>query len=338
MSKEQSLMLKGIAIIMMLFLHLFNSDTLSDSCHPLFFIGTTPFVNILTRACKPVDFFLILSGYGLYYLYIHGRDISWKAQGKRLLRLYITYWFILFLFVGIGSIIKPEQYPGDWLEVIKNITTWSCSYNGEHWFLFYYACISLTAVYIFKLVDTLKKWQYLSFFALCYFISAYTFSRYIAVEKLYDTVFAHFIIYVELTFCFVLGAFLYQIHQLKGDKIKWLKGNNNLVLLLLIVLIALKCCFKTSAFTFAYIFCFCTLFLQLQLNKKVSSCLQFLGKYSMIMWLTHTFFSHYLFHSFIYSFDKPIFIFLVLTIITIITAIPIKFIADTIISKLYLGK
>lgn len=37
MSKEQSLMLKGIAIIMMLFLHLFNSDTLSESCHPLFF-------------------------------------------------------------------------------------------------------------------------------------------------------------------------------------------------------------------------------------------------------------------------------------------------------------
>ncbi len=336
MSKEQSLMLKGIAIMMMLFLHLFNSDTLSESCHPLFFIGTTPFVNILTRACSPVNFFLLLSGYGLYHLHVHGRDISWKPQGKRLLRLYINYWFILILFVGIGSIIKPEKYPGNWLEAVNNITTWNCSYNGEHWFLFYYACISLTAVYIFKLVNKLKRWQYLSFFALCYFATGYTFSRYIAVEKLYDTVFAHLIIYIELTFSFVLGAFLYQIHQLKGESIKWLKGNNTLVLILLILLIALQCFFKTRAFSFAYIFCFCVLFLQLKLNKKVSTCLQFIGKYSMVMWLTHTFFSHYLFHTFIYSFDKPIFIFLVLTIITIITAIPIKFITDKIIDNLSL--
>ena len=42
MSKEQSLMLKGIAIIMMLFLHLFNSDALSDSCHPLFLLALHP--------------------------------------------------------------------------------------------------------------------------------------------------------------------------------------------------------------------------------------------------------------------------------------------------------
>ena len=60
-------MLKGVAIFMMLFLHLFNSPNLLDSCHPLFFIGDVPIVSILTRVCKPVEFFLMLSGYGLYY-------------------------------------------------------------------------------------------------------------------------------------------------------------------------------------------------------------------------------------------------------------------------------
>ena len=88
-------MLKGVAIFMMLFLHLFNSPNLLDSCHPLFFIGDVPIVSILTRVCKPVEFFLMLSGYGLYYIYSHNRDMGWKAQGKRLLRLYITYWIIL---------------------------------------------------------------------------------------------------------------------------------------------------------------------------------------------------------------------------------------------------
>lgn len=335
MSKETSLMLKGVAIFMMLFLHLFNSPNLLDSCHPLFFIGDVPIVSILTRVCKPVEFFLMLSGYGLYYIYSHNRDMGWKAQGKRLLRLYITYWIILFIFVGVGSYIRPAKYPGNWLEILGNITSWNSSYNAEHWFLFPYACLSLTAVYIFRLIDRLEKWKYLTLFALFHFVAGYIISRYIAVEKSYDSVFAHFITYIELTFDFVLGAFLYQIHQIKGAKIKVLGGNNVLVLFLLLVLIALQCFVKTSAFSFIYVFCFFILFLQLRIGKVVSLCLQFLGEYSMVMWLTHTFYCYYLFHNFIYGFDNPILIFLVLMVITIFISIPIKYVADSLIKQVF---
>ncbi|WP_157765272.1 hypothetical protein [Prevotella intermedia] len=86
MSKETSLMLKGVAIFMMLFLHLFNSPNLLDSCHPLFFIGDVPIVSILTRVCKPVEFFLM-----------HNQSLRIKGnRGKRKECNYLEYHHLAF--------------------------------------------------------------------------------------------------------------------------------------------------------------------------------------------------------------------------------------------------
>lgn len=87
MSKAQSTQLKGIAILMMLFLHLFNHWTPGEYA-PWFFIGERPLVYILSRACNPVGIFLMLSGYGLHYSYTH-HSLTTKGQIKRLLRIYI---------------------------------------------------------------------------------------------------------------------------------------------------------------------------------------------------------------------------------------------------------
>ena len=67
MTKEQTTILKGVAILMMLFLHLFNGSNLTEVCEPLLFIGNTPLVHIISKACNPVGIFLMLSGYGLSY-------------------------------------------------------------------------------------------------------------------------------------------------------------------------------------------------------------------------------------------------------------------------------
>ena len=83
MTKEQTNILKGIAILMMLFLHLFNGSNLTDVCKPLLFIGSTPLVHIISKACNPVGIFLILSGYGLSYTYFRGK-LSFNGQKHRL--------------------------------------------------------------------------------------------------------------------------------------------------------------------------------------------------------------------------------------------------------------
>lgn len=53
MSKEESLIVKGVAILMMLYLHLFNQMTNVAICDNMIFIGNMPFTYILSRATTP---------------------------------------------------------------------------------------------------------------------------------------------------------------------------------------------------------------------------------------------------------------------------------------------
>lgn len=68
MSKQETLIIKGIAILMMLFLHLFNNGSANQLQH-LLWIDNQPFLQILTRAANPIFFFCFCGGYGLYYTY-----------------------------------------------------------------------------------------------------------------------------------------------------------------------------------------------------------------------------------------------------------------------------
>ena len=71
MSKQESLMMKGVAILLMVFLHLFKINY-ADLYYSLIYVGNTPLAAIIARMANPVPFFLILSGYGLYASYLNG--------------------------------------------------------------------------------------------------------------------------------------------------------------------------------------------------------------------------------------------------------------------------
>ena len=66
-NKETSKVLKGIAILMMVFLHLFNRDSQIDLYDSCFFINGHPLSQCFAGACNPVGMFLFLSGYGMFY-------------------------------------------------------------------------------------------------------------------------------------------------------------------------------------------------------------------------------------------------------------------------------
>lgn len=148
-------MMKGVAILLMLFLHLFNNLGFVDICHNLIFINGEPLVYILSRASNPVAFFLILGGYGLYKVNEHGDKHRWS----RMLKLLLHYWLIMLVFVIIGHFMHPDIYPGSFNSIISNITAFHTTYNGEMWFLFPYIILSLLAQWIFKLMKPFKAWQ-----------------------------------------------------------------------------------------------------------------------------------------------------------------------------------
>lgn len=64
-SKADTMAVKGVAILFMLFAHLFNRSQLIDLSTPLVYVGEQPLVSLLIFAMNPVHFFIFLSGYGL---------------------------------------------------------------------------------------------------------------------------------------------------------------------------------------------------------------------------------------------------------------------------------
>lgn len=62
MTKQETQIMKGVAVLLMIFLHLFNQMHNVELCESFIYIGNMPFVYWLSAATNPVSFFLILSG------------------------------------------------------------------------------------------------------------------------------------------------------------------------------------------------------------------------------------------------------------------------------------
>lgn len=153
MTREDSLIMKGVAILLMLFYHLFNRMDYVDMCHTMICIDGIPLVHILAKAANPVAFFIMLSGYGLYISHKKGSYKVWHKVKK----LYVHYWLTLILFVPIGFfVIGKYKYPGNLNNIIGNVFGWNVSYNGEIWFLLPYIILMLGSGLIIKLLDILS--------------------------------------------------------------------------------------------------------------------------------------------------------------------------------------
>ena len=150
MTKNESLIIKGIAILLMLFLHLFSDINAVDLCDNSIYIFGMPFVYWLAPATHPVAFFLILSGYGMCYIYDKkGVD---KNRWSRVFKQYLHLWVILAVFTGIAFLLQGKNYYTNLLSVIGNYTAFIWTWNGVYWFLFPYICLSLLSPFIFKLI------------------------------------------------------------------------------------------------------------------------------------------------------------------------------------------
>lgn len=106
MSIRETTILKGVAILFMLYLHLFNQMANVNLCTTYLSIRGVPFVHLFSRCTGPVAFYLILSGYGLYISSKSGRK---QNSLKRILKLYVHYWITLILFIPLGCRVIGSQ-------------------------------------------------------------------------------------------------------------------------------------------------------------------------------------------------------------------------------------
>lgn len=347
MSKEQSTILKGIAILMMLFYHLFFRAGLDEMCSPLVMLGDDPLVSSLSRACYPVPFFLILSGYGLTYLYCHGR-LGIRSECRRLLRLYLHLWLVLLVFMPLAYFLRPGMYHYDILHILGNMTAIRCNYNGEVWFLFPYALVCLTSVHIIRYVYHLKGTRKVVLTVAAYallFLTVKFISLHISQNILLNTLETQYNYYIILLFYFSLGILLYRLleqgyqfpflglaqraesGQAQGTAPSGLR--RSLPLLLLVGLFIVKSMFNITLLDGLYAFAFIFCFLHLKLPRLLHHTLHELGRRSTVMWMTHTFFCFYIFPDFIYGFKYPLIIFAVLVIVSYLTSVILSTILST---------
>jgi hypothetical protein len=334
MSKDQTTMLKGIAILMMLFLHLFSNPSFADTTTPLLWIGEIPFATVFTRACNPVGFFLVCTGYGLAYSHLHSK-LSYKYQLKRVIKLYLNYWLVLSIFVGIGSIFIPEYYPGSLRMIIENYTGWNTDgYNHPAWFLLPYSVLCLTSPVIFKFVDKAGMTVSVIVSFILTFASMYIISRYISPANAHHEWYSFIFTYFDLLFAFIIGGFVCYKNEVGRIGIDYLRKHQYKVYLLLFLWFITMCFINTSALGPLFLCVFILLYVHLKIGGVCRKVLLELGKKSMVMWLVHAFIYGRFFHHFIYGFNYPLLIFLSLVLSSYMVSILIMYLSGLTIGKI----
>lgn len=324
MTKEQTTVIKGIAILMMLWLHLFSDPTMVAQLHCLLPpVGDVPFATWLKRAMSPVPIFLFLSGYGMSV--VNSKPGGDTNRFGRIFRLFFIFWCVLLVFVSIGHLVKPLEYPGSVIKFMGNITGIDPSYNNAMWFLAPYVLLALSAKQIIRWLEGKNMWIVLGMLFPVGTAVSWWISRHVDFLNHYRLIYIA-LECVALSFPFIIGIYSERTNVL--SRIGAWSSSHRLVgyaaPFMLVALIAVKCIIRTSIIGSAYVFAFIVIAVCMKLPAVITRSLKLLGKYSMTMWMVHSYFYAYLFHDFIYSFKTPLLIFAVLAAVSLATSIIIQ--------------
>lgn len=318
-SKDNSTLIKGIVIMMMLFYHLFNPGHI-DLCVHLLHVGDTPLALWLYRACGPISFFLILSGYGLACQYEVGKT-GFAYQLRRILRLFLHYWVVLAFFLAIGHWIKPGLYPGSAGKLLLNLLAWDVSYNAEMWFLFPYSVLSLFSFYIIGCVERIGNLWALIITIAINVVTSYLISR-------YGNFFYHNLGIYQPLLCFhLLQSFTMGV-VLRRTSVTLNWNRPQLVILAAIAaLVCITCMTQYSVRYIIYVPLMVILLSNVHWPVWLKAILMELGRKSMPIWMIHTWLAYYLFQEQVYALKYVPLIFLAVLAASYLLSIPVMWIA-----------
>ena len=297
MTREESKMMQGVAILIMIFFHLFNTHVTNE------YQGTI--IGNLAMANNPVPFYVFLSGYGLYCVYQTRKD---KNKYKRCFRLYLHYWIITAIFIIISLILQTREYDFSFTNITKNVVGISTDYYASAWFILPYIILSIGSSIIFKFIDKCNIGFTLIASYLLYLMAAYM-NQYEFFSSNVCQVF-----YIQ--FSFILGAIIakYGVISRLRERTKTLPSY--LLIVLLALLIVIRYFIHTGAVITFYATAFICLAVIMKKAKWIERCLLSLGKASLNMWMIHTWIFSYLFSKEIYGIGNPILIFTIVTAVS----------------------
>lgn len=307
MTKEQSSIIKGIAIILMLFYHLGCIEGIQGLNNIV--------LHTISTAAHPIDYFLIISGYGLYHAYKQNR-ITWSYLFKRTLRLYIAYWLVLLFFVfGIASIFYPERFSFTCDKTLMNLIGWHWDYCNFTWFFLPYIFMSFSAKWIFRLTDWMGTHWSIICGLITFLFTSFLISRFYNSWLHFHFIVYHIVLWAQTLFSLIIGATMAKL-KLTGHKITWEKlyGHNIVILLLLMLLFTIRGqihSFALNPFHASFVI-WLVLHLNVMNNVAIIILVE-LGKKSFLMWLTQGFIAVVMFSEYFVRLQWPLLILIVWT-------------------------
>lgn len=304
LSYQDSMQLRGVAILMMIFLHCFNYHAQSDYAD--WVINGNTLAWWLTRiAGLCVSFYCILSGYGLYKKYPYGYrycfDKAWKLSKR--------YWFFLAVFVGVGALVF-NAYDLEISSLLSNFLGYNTTYNPTLWFLLPYLLVLVASPLLLRLFTTHKTWKSIAIVTLAYCFAFYFLklkaSGVMAINDLLCVVLESF----NLLFSFLCGALFakYGIPRLSFFQKR--TANNVILSVVLIALSLVRCAIDNAVATPPMCVLFVTLMANIHVTSNIKKLLEALGRHSLNMWFIHAYFTYRYLDFTVYWLKIPLLIFI----------------------------
>lgn len=302
---------KGMALMLILWHHLFY-----EKPEVGFLVYQTA---LLAKVC--VGIYVVLSGYGLAES-IKNKVLNVGAFYKRrVVKLYMNYWFIALLFITIGTLFMGrtlESVFGEHAYVklliqmlgLHMFTEVSYGYNATWWFMSLIIVLYAIFPLVVKLTAKLHLW-FVAFTALLLFAD---------IPLVNDWIFP-----------FTVGVYLSQ-HNGFVALFAWLDKQGKARFITLLVATLAIAWYRQNGYLFdsvrADTFFGIVLILWTTelvfMSSKAKKALEFIGVHSFNIFLFHTFIYYYYWKKFIYSFQNPVLIFAVLLGICLVVSVGIE--------------
>lgn len=319
LTKKDTKMLQGLAVLAMVCLHLFCRNDYEGLYHPYLFIKGIPlsfYFAQLSDFC--VMCFAFCSGYAHFVQYSQNDGVGYyKRRLKSLLLLLINYWIIILLYC-IACLIKDPSYIGGIRGLLGNVLLYSVSYNGAWWYMWAYVLLVIISPLLLKLV---KNFNWI--FVIVIGLIIYTLAYYVRFKVTTDNYFLlRFGPFGMTLFEYLIGCVFCKTKCFSKMSKLWniipkavrIIGSVAIFIGMLIVRTLFVQSLLVAPITGIVII---VLFHFWKKPKAVEKAFLFIGEHSTNIWLTHMFFYHTLFINLVYIAYEPLFIYVFMISITV---------------------
>lgn len=336
-SKNDTKVLKGIAILLMLLLHLFcrkDSDGMYTTFLSLDGVPLLYYLALLGDACRPI--YLFLSGYAFYIVINKQRDSILGKNIRRILKLACNYWIVLIIFVSLGFLMGlTNEFPGSVSKFLLNFFMLSNSYNGAWWFIQVYIILVLMSPFIVKFVSKFNPFVILGISGVIYLLSYV--QRYKEIisfgdSEILNMIFTSVLLLGTSQFSFLVGMIFAKnkIYSKIHNKFNSIKYKNIICTAGIVSLILFHSIVETAIIAPINGILLVNFILLMDKSALIEKGLTFLSEHSTNIWLTHMFFYMTIFPNLTFAPNYPILIYIWLFILCIATSYVIKFIHNPI--------